>query len=276
MTDRPPIIEELPPSSDPVVLEVRDMHKTYADGHNVLRGVNLTVAEADVFVILGPNGCGKSTLLKCLNLLEPYQQGEVLLRGKVVSRGQPLQHLPTRAEERAVRRLRTQIGMVFQQFNLFPHMSVIDNVALGPRVSLKKAVAEAESIAEASLRKVGLVEKANADPLTLSGGQQQRVAIARSLAMDPEVMLFDEVTSALDPVLVREVFKVIKDLAFKEKMTMVLVTHDMDFARSVADRVIFMDLGRISVFGTPEFVFDKCQDQRLRSFIRPFEHAPAT
>src|SRR5688572_13000305 len=133
MTDRPAIIEELPPSSDPVVLEVRDMHKTYADGHSVLRGVDLTVTEADVFVILGPNGCGKSTFLKCLNLLEPYQQGEVLLRGKVVSTGKPLHHLPTRSEEREARRLRTQIGMVFQQFNLFPHMSVIDNIALGPR-----------------------------------------------------------------------------------------------------------------------------------------------
>lgn len=269
MPDREPIIEPLPPSSDPVVLEARGIDKTYPNGHHVLRGVNLTVTEADVFVILGPNGCGKSTFLRCLNLLEPYQQGEVLLRGKVVSQGRPLNHIASRAEEAAMRHLRTRIGMVFQQFNLFPHMSVMENVMVGPLRALGKPRSEAEAIAEKMLRKVGLIEKAHDDPPTLSGGQQQRAAIARSLAMNPEVMLFDEVTSALDPVLTREVFRVIKSLVDDDRMTMLLVTHDMDFARSIADRVIFMDQGRVSVFGTPAFVFDRCQDERLRAFIAP-------
>jgi polar amino acid transport system ATP-binding protein len=273
LTAAAPIVEDLGPSDDPVVLEVRDLHKTYPDGHQVLRGVDLTVTEADVFVILGPNGCGKSSLLRCLNLLEPYQQGEVLLRGQVVSRGQPLHHVPTRHEQREARALRTQIGMVFQQYNLFPHMSVLENVAAGPRHGLGKSHAESEEIAAAMLRKVGLIEKAHADPTTLSGGQQQRVAIARAVAMDPEIMLLDEITAALDPVLTREVFQVIKDLVFQDRMTMLMVTHDLDLARMIADRVIFMNQGKIAVFGTPEFVFDRCDDPTLRSFIRPFEHA---
>ena len=162
--------------------------------------------------------------------------------------------------------------MVFQQFNLFPHMSVLENVMIGPHRALGKSFGDSAAIAESMLRKVGLLDKAHADPLTLSGGQQQRVAIARALAMNPEIMLFDEVTSALDPVLTREVLRVIRDLAENDRMTMLLVTHDMDFARSIADRVIFMDQGRVAVEGSPGFVFDSCDDARLRAFI----HGSAT
>ncbi len=267
MNEHAPIIEPLPPSSDPVILDVRGLHKTWANGHPILRGVDLTVSATDVLAILGPNGCGKSTFLRCLNLLEPYQQGEVKLRGDVVSRGRPINHIPSRAEERAARQLRTRIGMVFQQFNLFPNMSVLENVIIGPHRALGKPFDEGAVIAENMLKKVGLIDKAHNDPQTLSGGQQQRVAIARSLAMNPEVMLFDEVTSALDPILTREVLRVIRDLVENDRMTMLLVTHDMDFARSIADRVIFMDQGRVAVQGSPGFVFDECDDARLRAFI---------
>jgi ABC-type polar amino acid transport system ATPase subunit len=262
-----PIIEPSTASTGVPILEVRGMHKTFDNGHHALRGIDLTVSEAEVVAILGPNGCGKSTLLRCLNLLEPYQQGEVRLRGEIVSQGKPLHHIPSRREERHARQLRARIGMVFQQFNLFPHMSVLDNVTIGPLCTLGKAREEAGIIAEKMLKKVGLLDKAALDPLTLSGGQQQRVAIARSLAMNPEVMLFDEVTSALDPELTREVLRVIKELAEVDRKTMLLVTHDMNFARSIADRVIFMDLGRIALAGTPEFVFEQCDNARLREFL---------
>jgi polar amino acid transport system ATP-binding protein len=270
MTDHPHIIiEELPPSNEPVVLEVRDLHKAWpgAERVPVLCGVSLRVRAAEVVAILGPNGCGKSTLLRCVNLLEPYQQGEVRLRGEVVSGGRPLHHHPSRAEQRAAQRLRCRIGMVFQQFNLFPHLSVIENVMIGPRRALNKSASDSAEIARRMLGKVGLLEHANADPLTLSGGQQQRVAIARALAMDPEVMLFDEVTSALDPAMTREVLRVIRELAEHDRMTMLLVTHDLEFARAIADRVVFMQQGKVAVEGSPEFVFDRCADAQLREFL---------
>jgi ABC-type polar amino acid transport system ATPase subunit len=255
-------------ATDETILEVQGLHKSYGS-REVLRGVDLKVTRADVFAIIGPNGCGKSTFLRCLNLLENYQEGRVLLRGELASTGRPDHRAPTREEQRQARRLRRKVGMVFQQINLFPHLSVIQNVMLGPQKVLGKTKSEAAGIAEEVLRKVGLWEKALDDPLSLSGGQQQRVGIARALAMGPDIMLFDEATSALDPVLTHEVLKVIRELAFEDGMTMVLVTHDMDFARDIADQVVFMEQGRISVQGTPEHVFDEQPSASLREFLRP-------
>jgi len=232
----------------------------------VLRGIDLAVAKAEVLVILGPNGCGKSTFLRCLNLLEQFQSGRVLLKGQVVSEGRPENYHPARHEQEQAQALRRQVGMVFQRFNLFPHLSVMDNVMSGPRHVQKKSAEECRAIAESTLRKVGLWEKHPCDPLTLSGGQQQRVAIARSLAMNPDVMLFDEATSALDPVLTKEVLKVIRELA-SEGMTLILVTHDMDFARDIADRVIFMEGGLIAAQGTPEYIFDQRPVPGIQRFL---------
>jgi ABC-type polar amino acid transport system ATPase subunit len=250
------------------ILEVQGLKKRFGD-HHVLQGIDLTVTKADVFVLIGPNGCGKSTLLRCLNLLEPYQEGRVLLRGEVASVGRPADRPASRQECRQAQRLRQKVGMVFQQFNLFPHLSVLANVMCGPLHALKKPRAQAQSIAETMLRKVGLWELAQRDPLTLSGGQQQRVAIARTLAMEPDVVLFDEATSALDPMLTAEVFKVIRDLVFSDGMTMLLVTHDMDFARDIADQVIFMDQGRIAAQGEPGYIFDHRPTARLEAFLQP-------
>ncbi len=257
-----------PPASAEVLLEVQGLKKSYG-GHQVLKGIDLTVTRADVFSIIGPNGCGKSTFLRCLNLLENYQEGRVLLRGEVASEGRPEGHHPSRAEEQRSRQLRQKVGMVFQQFNLFPHLSVLQNVLIGPRKVLHRRREEAEAIAEKMLRKVGLLEKAHANPLTLSGGQQQRVAIARALAMDPDIVLFDEATSALDPVLTNEVLRVIKDLVYSDGMTMLLITHDMDFAREISDQVLFMEQGRIAVQGTPDYIFRERPTQSLREFLEP-------
>jgi ABC-type polar amino acid transport system ATPase subunit len=252
---------------DEVILEARGVRKRWPDGRLVLDGVDLAVQCADVVVILGPNGCGKSTLLRCLNQLEPYQEGEVRLRGEVASRGVPLGHAPTRAEQAATARLRRRVGMVFQQFNLFPHLNVLENVMIGPLRALRRDRAAAEAVAMECLGRVGLADRANARALELSGGQQQRVAIARSLAMAPELMLFDEPTSALDPVLTREVFKVIRDLVFRDGMTMLVVTHDLDFAREVADRIIFMDRGRVALHGPPDEVL-AAGHELVRAFVR--------
>jgi polar amino acid transport system ATP-binding protein len=248
------------------LLEVRGLSKSYGK-QPVLRGIDLTVTRGDVFAIIGPSGCGKSTFLRCLNLLETYQEGRVLLCGEVVSEGRPDDHTPGRAERESAYHLRRRVGMVFQQFNLFPHMSVLDNVASGPRLVLNRSSGEASAIAEAMLRKVGMWDFHPKRPATLSGGQQQRVAIARALAMDPEIMLFDEATSALDPKLTQEVLRVIRELALRDHMTMILVTHDMDFARDVADRVLFMDEGRIAVQGDPAHVFDERPSEALRTFL---------
>jgi ABC-type polar amino acid transport system ATPase subunit len=242
------------PAADEAILEVEGLRKRWPDGRAVLDGIDLTVTRADVFVLLGPNGCGKSTLLRCLNLLEDYQEGRVRLRGEVVSRGTPPGHAPTRREQAEITNLRRRIGMVFQQLHLFPHLDALHNVMTGPLHVLRKASGEAREIALAALRKVGLEREAARLPGELSGGQQQRVAIARAVAMAPELMLFDEPTSALDPTLVREVFQVIRDLV-ADGMTMLLVTHDLDFARDVADRVLFMEAGRIVLSGPPDEVF---------------------
>ncbi|MFN4259982.1 MAG: amino acid ABC transporter ATP-binding protein [Gemmataceae bacterium] len=257
----------MPTANHGAILEIQGLRKRFGQ-REVLRGIDLSVRPAEVVVLIGPNGCGKSTLLRCLNLLETYQEGQVLLRGAVVSVGRDDNRPLNGAEQRQAQRLRQKVGMVFQQFNLFPHLNVLHNVMAGPRHVLKKPVAEARAIAEHMLHKVGLWEKKADDPLTLSGGQQQRVAIARTLAMNPDVVLFDEATSALDPVLTNEVFRVVRDLAFHDGMTMLLVTHDMNFARDIADRVVFLEQGRIGAQGTPADVFDQCPLESLREFLR--------
>jgi aspartate/glutamate/glutamine transport system ATP-binding protein len=221
----------------------------------VLRGVDVRVAEGEVVVLLGPSGSGKSTLLRCLNRLETLDGGELTVVDIAVH--------DRRAD---VNRLRQQVGMVFQQFNLFPHLSVLDNLTLAPMQVRRQGRAEAEARARTLLERVGIPEKASAYPAQLSGGQQQRVAIARSLAMDPRIMLFDEPTSALDPEMIREVLDVMRDLA-RSGMTMVVVTHEIGFAREVAHRVLFMDEGEILAEGPPERFFTAPEHPRAQRFL---------
>jgi glutamine transport system ATP-binding protein len=236
------------------VVNVKNIHKYFGRLH-VLKGVSLDVAKGQVVVIIGPSGSGKSTLLRCLNYLEPVQKGEIWIDGI------RLDHHKTN-----IRAVRAEVGIVFQAFNLFPHLTAIKNVMLAPVVVRKRPESEVRQAALAMLAKVGLQDKVDAYPSQLSGGQQQRVAIARALAMQPKLMLFDEVTSALDPELVREVLDVMKQLA-RDGMTMIVVTHEMGFAREVADRVIFMDEGRIIEEGTAADVFDRPREQRTREFL---------
>jgi polar amino acid transport system ATP-binding protein len=247
------------------ILEAQGIRKSFGP-KEVLKGIDLAVATAEVLAIIGPNGCGKSTFLRCLNLLEPYQAGSVRLNGEIVSAGRPAHEHLTREEQKQARVLRRHVGMVFQRFNLFPHLTVMQNVIAGPRHVLKLPPEQARAIAEKMLRKVGLWEKHPCDPATLSGGQQQRAAIARALAMEPDVLLCDEATSALDPVMTKEVLKVIRELA-NEGMTMIVVTHDMDFARDTADRVVFMENGVIAAQGTPEHIFDERPTPGVQKFL---------
>lgn len=220
----------------------------------VLKEINLEVAASEVVVIIGPSGSGKSTLLRCMNFLEVPSSGQVIINGTELKAGSGLNAV------------RTEIGMVFQRFNLFPHMSVLDNIMLAPRTVRSLTPADAEAAALSLLSKVGLADKAQAYPEQLSGGQQQRVAIARALAMRPRALLFDEPTSALDPEMIKEVLAVMKTLA-EEGMTMVVVTHEMGFAREVGDRVIFMDEGRIVEVGSPEQIFTAAKQERTRLFL---------
>ena len=236
------------------MVKVKNIHKHFGKLH-VLDDVSLDVAKGEVVVIIGPSGSGKSTLLRCLNYLEPVQSGEIWIDGI------RLDHHRTN-----IRAVRAEVGIVFHSFNLFPHLTVIRNVMLAPVVVRKRPESEVRKAALAMLAKVGLQDKVDAYPSQLSGGQQQRVAIARALCMQPKLMLFDEVTSALDPELVREVLDVMKQLA-RDGMTMIVVTHEMGFAREVADRVIFMDEGRIVEQGTAEDVFDRPQNQRTKEFL---------
>jgi ABC-type polar amino acid transport system ATPase subunit len=236
------------------VVNVKGVNKHFGHLH-VLKDVSLDVARGEVVVIIGPSGSGKSTLLRCLNYLEPVQSGEIRVDGI------RLDHHKTN-----IRKVRAEVGMVFQSFNLFPHLSVLRNVMLAPVIVRKRPEAEVRQEALAILAKVGLQDKTDAFPSQLSGGQQQRVASARALAMQPKLMLFDEVTSALDPELVREVLDVMKQLA-RDGMTMIVVTHEMGFAREVADRVIFMDEGQIVEQGSAEDVFDRPQNQRTKEFL---------
>ena len=236
------------------MVNVKGIHKHFGHLH-VLKDVSLDVARGEVVVIIGPSGSGKSTLLRCLNYLEPVQAGEIWIDGI------RLDHHKTN-----IRQVRAEVGMVFQSFNLFPHLTALRNIMLAPVVVRKRPDAEVRREALALLAKVGLQDKTEAYPSQLSGGQQQRVAIARALCMQPKLMLFDEVTSALDPELVREVLDVMKQLA-RDGMTMIVVTHEMGFAREVADRVIFMDEGRIVEQGTAEDLFDRPQNPRTREFL---------
>jgi polar amino acid transport system ATP-binding protein len=236
----------------------------------VLRGVTFSVAAHERVVVIGPSGSGKSTLLKCLNFLEPYDAGSVLFDGELMG-WSDVGGRRVKAPEAVVKRMRQRIGMVFQNFNLFPHMTILQNLIEGPTQVLRMRRDEAVPIAEELLRKVGLMDKRDAYPSTLSGGQQQRAAIARALAMRPSLMLFDEPTSALDPALVGEVLEVMKALA-AEGMTMICVTHEMAFARDVASRVIFMDEGAIVEEGPPENIFTRPNSERTRSFLARVLH----
>ncbi|MBB6678621.1 amino acid ABC transporter ATP-binding protein [Cohnella lubricantis] len=236
------------------MIKVRGLSKSF--GSNVvLGGIDLDVARQEVVVVIGPSGSGKSTLLRCLNLLEHPDGGDIEIEG------QSLLESKSKLYE-----IRTEVGMVFQRFNLFPHMSVLDNITLAPIRVRKRPKDKAESIARELLRKVGLEEKADARPDSLSGGQAQRVAIARALAMEPKIMLFDEPTSALDPEMVGEVLAVMKELA-AEGMTMVIVTHEMGFAREVGDRVLFMEQGGIVEEGAPQELFESPKQERTRLFL---------
>jgi len=240
------------------VIEVRDLVKIFhARGHVVraVDGVTTRVAKGEVVVVIGPSGSGKSTFLRCLNGLETFDSGHVVIDGM---------DLADRKTD--INRVRREVGMVFQQFNLFPHKTVLENITLAQIVVRKRSREEAEAKARALLAKVGIAEKEAEYPSRLSGGQQQRVAIARALAMDPKVMLFDEPTSALDPEMVGEVLDVMKQLA-REGMTMVVVTHEMGFAREVADRVLFMDEGKIVEEGTPHALFSSPRHERTRLFL---------
>ncbi|MEA2802622.1 MAG: polar amino acid transport system ATP-binding protein [Rhodospirillaceae bacterium] len=235
------------------MIKIHDVSKWYTD-FQVLKSCSVSIARGEVIVVCGPSGSGKSTLIKCVNGLEPFDEGEIVVDGLKV------------ADKADLRILRTRIGMVFQNFELYPHLSALDNICLAPMVVLKRKRAEAETRARALLARVGLTDHASKFPLQLSGGQQQRVAIARALAMDPVVMLFDEPTSALDPEMIKEVLDVMSDLA-RDGMTMIVVTHEMGFARRVANRIIFMDAGEIVETRPPETFFTAPESERARVFL---------
>lgn len=240
------------------ILEMRNVNKSFGSVQ-VLKDFNLTLKDGEKVVVIGPSGSGKSTILRCINQLEPIQAGQIFFEGQKIN------------EKTDLSRLRVQIGMVFQRFNLFPHKTVLENIMEAPLVV--KGVPKQEAAAKAMdlLKRVGLLDKADNYPKELSGGQQQRVAIARALAMNPKMMLFDEPTSALDPELVGEVLNVMKGLA-EEGMTMVVVTHEMGFAREVADRVIFMDQGSVVEEGTPKEIFEAPQQERTKVFLKRIRH----
>ncbi|MCD8115931.1 MAG: amino acid ABC transporter ATP-binding protein [Oscillospiraceae bacterium] len=239
------------------ILTVDHLVKRY-DGTTVLNDLSFQVFQGEVIVIVGPSGCGKSTLLRCINALEPIQGGEIRLRGELIS-----------AESKNLSSLRQKIGMVFQSYDLFPHMTVLDNILLAPTKVQKRPKKEVTEEAQALLARVGLSEKAGQYPRQLSGGQKQRVAIVRALCMHPEILLFDEVTAALDPEMVREVLEVILDLAGQGR-TMLIVTHEMQFARAIADRVMFLDGGTFVESGPPDSFFNAPQTLRARQFLQTF------
>jgi len=239
------------------ILEVRHLMKQF-DDLMVLKDINLTVHEGEVIVIVGPSGCGKSTFLRCINALEDIQGGEIRLNGELVSK-----------ESKNLAVIRQKIGMVFQSYELFPHLNVLDNITLAPVKVQKRPKEEVREEALALLSRVGLSDKAESFPRQLSGGQKQRVAIVRAMCMKPEILLFDEVTAALDPEMVREVLDVILRLADQGK-TMLIVTHEMQFARAVADRVIFLEDGVIKEEGKPEQFFDAPQTERAKEFLKTF------
>ena len=236
------------------MITIKDLHKSFGD-HEVLKGIDLEIEKGEILVIIGPSGSGKSTILRCMNLLETPTSGDIIFEGK------SLVDKNTNIDE-----VRQNIGMVFQHFNLFPHKTILENVTLAPITLKKMSKEEAEKKAETLLKRVGLYDKKDTYPAQLSGGQKQRIAIARALAMEPDMMLFDEPTSALDPEMVKEVLEVIKELA-QDGMTMGIVTHEMGFAKEVADRVIFVDEGKIIEDNTPEEVFNNPTHERTKEFF---------
>ena len=244
---------DAPPGGEKII-EIEGLNKWFGDFH-VLRDIYMSVNKGEVVVVIGPSGSGKSTLIRCINRLEEHQEGRIVVDGVELT-----------DDVRAIDRVRRETGMVFQQFNLFPHLTVLENITLAPIRVRKMKKSEAEERAMYFLTKVGIPEQARKYPGQLSGGQQQRVAIARSLTMGPKVMLFDEPTSALDPEVIGEVLDVMVNLA-KEGMTMIVVTHEMGFAREVGDRVVFMDAGQIVEVGTPEHFFQAPREQRTRAFL---------
>ena len=238
------------------VLEIRNLKKSF-DGNGVLDGISLSVREGEVIVVVGPSGCGKSTLLRCVNGLEQPDGGEILLDGKPISAGNLVE-------------VRRQIGMVFQSYDLFPHMDVLENLTLGPVKALKRPKAQVEEEARQALARVGLEDKLRALPRQLSGGQKQRVALVRAMMMHPRMLLLDEITAALDPEMVREVLNVVLDLA-RDGMTMLIVTHEMRFAEAVADRVLFLENGKVVEEGKPADFFHHPKTERARQFLDTFE-----
>ena len=239
------------------ILELKKINKFYGELH-ALKDISLEVKSGEVVVLLGPSGCGKSTTLRCINGLESIESGEIIIDGEVID-----------AKFKEWQRIRQKVGMVFQSYELFDHMNVIDNVLLGPLKVQKRDRAEAEKTADMWLSKVGLLDKKFAYPKELSGGQKQRIAIVRSLCLNPEIMLFDEVTAALDPEIVREVLDVILNLA-KDGMTMLIVTHEMSFARAVANKIVFMDAGAIVEISEPEEFFTNPKSERAKKFLNLF------
>ncbi|WP_324752035.1 amino acid ABC transporter ATP-binding protein [Roseovarius sp. Pro17] len=249
-------VKRVDTSAAPIV-RMEKLNKHFGKLH-VLNDVDLSVIPGEVVVIIGASGSGKSTLIRCINGLEEFQKGHLEVDGKVLE--------PNGKSGRALQQIRTEVGMVFQQFNLFPHLSVVDNITLAPMKVRSASRAEAKQTALRLLERVGIADQADKYPSQLSGGQQQRVALARALAMEPRLMLFDEPTSALDPEMIGEVLDAMRELA-REGMTMVIVTHEMNFAREVADRVIYIHKGEIVEQGTPDEVFDNPQNERTQSFL---------
>lgn len=242
------------------VIVAKDVEKTYDNGFNVLKGVSLTVNKGEVVVLMGPSGSGKSTFIRTFNGLEPYQKGSIEIDGQAISHNQ-----------KGIELVRREVGMVFQQFNLFPHLTILKNITIGPIKLRGMSNADANRLAMELLERVGIAHQAEKYPGQLSGGQQQRVAIARALAMKPKVMLFDEPTSALDPEMVREVLDVMRNLA-KSGMTMVCVTHEVGFAREVADRMIFLAEGQLIADTTPDEFFNNPKEERLKTFLSQILH----
>lgn len=246
-------------------LEIRNLHKRYGE-LEVLKGISLTARDGDVISILGSSGSGKSTLLRCINLLENPHEGQILVAGEELKLKKAKSGELIAADGKQINRMRSELGFVFQNFNLWPHMTILDNIIEAPRRVLGQSKAEAIEVAEALLAKVGIADKRHAYPSELSGGQQQRAAIARTLAMQPKVILFDEPTSALDPEMVQEVLSVIRALA-EEGRTMLMVTHEMGFARQVSSEVVFLHQGLIEEQGSPDQVFDNPVSARCKQFM---------
>lgn len=242
------------------ILKTEQLNKSYENGLKVLNDITFSLKKGEVVVIIGPSGCGKSTFLRCLNMLEPVDSGNIRFKDRVIDRA-----------NKDVYELRQKIGMVFQSYDLFPHLTILDNILLAPIKVQKRERSEVAKEAEELLKRVGLSDKTNVYPRQLSGGQKQRVAIVRALMMHPEILLLDEITAALDPEMVREVLQVVLELA-REGMTMVIVTHEMEFAKAVADRVLFMDQGVVVEEGSPEEFFNSPQTERAKQFLNMFHY----